>query len=240
MTRLWAYSWKSSDGVRHEDTIEAPTREAAFESLRGRGVKPIKVTQRVRPVDRILSWLSRGAVLVAVAVVAAVAAFTFARKGGTVPNAADVAGSPSGGVVRLAMPLPRRQIDLSGIDLGSVFAYRGEAYLCRYAAPGVVRDGTAPEPPDDLAASLGKPIAIEPGDSPAVVELKRVVAGIKEDVSLFLANGKSLASVAEWLELRQQMEANFRRQLIGGRGRDARSKADINSKLRAMGLEEIE
>lgn len=240
MTRLWVYSWKSSDGVRHEDTIEAPTREAAFASLRGRGVKPIKVTQRVRPIDRVLSGLSRTAMLVVVAAVAAVAAFTFARRAETVPKEADVAGHPPGAMVRTAMPLPRRQVDLSGIDLGSVFAYKGEAYLCRYAAPGVVRDGAPPEPPDDLAASLGKPIAIEPGDSPAVVEIKRVVAGIKEDVSLFLANGKSPASVAEWLELRQQMEADFRRQLIGGRGRDARSKAAINAKLRAMGLEEIE
>ena len=240
MTRLWVYSWKSPDGVRHEDTIEAPTREAVFASLRSRGVKPIKVTQRIRPVDRVFSYLSRAVVLAAVAAAAAAVAFIFARRTETGQKTTAVAVNPPDESVRLAMPLPRRQIDLSGIDLDSTFAYRGEAYLCRYAAPGIVRDGAAPEPPDDLVASLGAPIAIGLGDTPAVIEIKRVVAGIKKDIALFLASGKSLASVAEWLELRQQMEADFRRQLIGGRERDSRSKADINAKLRAMGLEELQ
>lgn len=39
----YIYTYKTSDGVRHEATIHAPTREAVFEALRPQGIKPIKV-----------------------------------------------------------------------------------------------------------------------------------------------------------------------------------------------------
>ena len=39
----FSYTYKTSDGRRHEDRIEAPTREEAFALLRERGVRPIKV-----------------------------------------------------------------------------------------------------------------------------------------------------------------------------------------------------
>ena len=39
----FSYSYKTSDGVRHEDRIEAESREAAFALLRQRGIKAIKV-----------------------------------------------------------------------------------------------------------------------------------------------------------------------------------------------------
>ena len=37
------YAYKTSDGIRHEDSIEAESRDAAFTLLRGRGIRPIKV-----------------------------------------------------------------------------------------------------------------------------------------------------------------------------------------------------
>ena len=39
----FVYCYKSSDGIRHEDEIAAPSREAAFEALRAKGIRPIKV-----------------------------------------------------------------------------------------------------------------------------------------------------------------------------------------------------
>ena len=43
MSRLWTYAWKSSDGTRHEDTMEAATKDAVFTALRERGIKAIRV-----------------------------------------------------------------------------------------------------------------------------------------------------------------------------------------------------
>ena len=39
----FSYCYKTSDGRRHEERIDAPTREEAFAALRARGLKPIKV-----------------------------------------------------------------------------------------------------------------------------------------------------------------------------------------------------
>ena len=39
----YTYAYKTPDGVRHEGTISASSREEVFEALRGRGIKAIKV-----------------------------------------------------------------------------------------------------------------------------------------------------------------------------------------------------
>lgn len=39
----FTYCYKSSDGVRHEEKIEASSRDAVFELLRKQGIRPIKV-----------------------------------------------------------------------------------------------------------------------------------------------------------------------------------------------------
>ena len=39
----YTYAYKTSDGTRHEATMDAESREAVFESLRAQGIRPIKV-----------------------------------------------------------------------------------------------------------------------------------------------------------------------------------------------------
>ena len=39
----YTYAYKTSDGARHEAEMEADSREAVFATLRGRGIRPIKV-----------------------------------------------------------------------------------------------------------------------------------------------------------------------------------------------------
>ena len=39
----YTYAYKTSDGVRHEDSLDAGSRDEAFAVLRGRGIRPIKV-----------------------------------------------------------------------------------------------------------------------------------------------------------------------------------------------------
>ena len=41
----FAYSYKTSDGVRHEASIEARSRDEVFSALRTRGIRPIKVSE---------------------------------------------------------------------------------------------------------------------------------------------------------------------------------------------------
>lgn len=44
----FGYSYKTSDGSRHEDVFEARTKEDTFAALRAKGIKPIKVWE-IRP-----------------------------------------------------------------------------------------------------------------------------------------------------------------------------------------------
>ena len=39
----YTYAYKTSDGVRHEDSLDANGRDEVFEVLRRRGIRPIKV-----------------------------------------------------------------------------------------------------------------------------------------------------------------------------------------------------
>ena len=39
----YTYAYKTSDGVRHEDSMNAASREEVFAELRKRGIKAIKV-----------------------------------------------------------------------------------------------------------------------------------------------------------------------------------------------------
>ncbi|MBO5642899.1 MAG: hypothetical protein J6S51_02720, partial [Kiritimatiellae bacterium] len=40
----YTYAYKTSDGVRHEETMNAASREEVFAALRAKGIKAIKVT----------------------------------------------------------------------------------------------------------------------------------------------------------------------------------------------------
>ena len=39
----FGYSYKTSDGVRHESTFEAKSNDAVFAALREKGIRPMKV-----------------------------------------------------------------------------------------------------------------------------------------------------------------------------------------------------
>ena len=39
----YTYAYKTPDGIRHEASIEAPSRDVAFAVLRSQGIRPIKV-----------------------------------------------------------------------------------------------------------------------------------------------------------------------------------------------------
>lgn len=52
----FAYSYKTSDGVRHEDAIRAKSKEDVFQTLRNKGIRPIKVTPKGLQPERLVKW----------------------------------------------------------------------------------------------------------------------------------------------------------------------------------------
>ena len=152
-----------------------------------------------------------------------------------------------------------------------VFAHAAERWLARYAEPGrgtqagpgaengLARTrsaASAPPSPADFEAALREPIRIASTDFTEVVDLKRIVAGMKREMRAYLAGGGTAEQYIAELEKRQRLEISYReraeerlKELLkeqkgGGRRQDGGSpyKAayaywlKANAQLQAMGI----
>ena len=132
----YTYAYKTSDGVRHEDSMNAASREVVFAILREKGIKAIKVVAadgskangEVRGVQR--------RAVVALVALAAICAGMIAYFGGTRTAAVVAANS--------AMSSPRHQIygdpaimePIERGDFGSILSRDGDKMLAIFAQPG--------------------------------------------------------------------------------------------------------
>ena len=148
-----------------------------------------------------------------------------------------------------------------------VFAHAAERWLARYAEPGRwskgeeglarTRSGASERPsPADFEAALREPIRIASTDFTEVVDLKRIVAGMKREMRAYLAGGGTAEQYIAELEKRQRLEISYREraeqrlnellkeQKVDGRRQDGGSpyKAayaywlKANAQLQAMGI----
>ncbi|MBQ2631309.1 MAG: hypothetical protein IJG13_16655 [Kiritimatiellae bacterium] len=198
----YTYAYKTSDGVRHEDSMNASSREEVFETLRAKGIKAIKVVAadgskangEVRGV--------RKRVVVALVALAAVCAGVIAYIGGE-RTGANVAPDP-------AVSSPRHQIYgdpaiMEGLERGNfsdVLPRDGDRLLAIFAQPGklMCAKGADPRRLDEVTAILFADYAksllrseydlpILPEDPREVQELKQIVNGMRDEMREYLANG---------------------------------------------------
>ncbi len=177
--------------------------------------------------------------------------------------------TPQGPVtLRVATPLPRQAIpgDRRKIEEAvaqerdpPVFCFAAERWLARYAEPG--RAVAAPEGAKttdaEFAACLREPIRIASTDFTEVVDLKRIVTGMKREMQAYLAGGGTVEGYLAELEKRQKLEVSYRERaeqklkelLSAMNGQDARSPSGrdslkaayaywlkANAQLQAMGI----
>ena len=201
----YTYAYKTSDGIRHEATMNASSREEVFATLRKQGIKAIKVVAadgskangEVRGVrKRIVAAL---VVLVAVAVGVA-AYFGGIRTGGT--------AEPS-----FATDQTRRQIigDAAIIEKGirngwsDVFALEGERFLASFAIPGV-KAGQRNTSEKEFAAALENKCVVAASDSLEARQIKAMVEGMKNEARRYLAAGGTIIEYGKRLTERQDAE----------------------------------
>ena len=214
----FAYSYKTSDNVRHEAEISAPSRDEAFAALRERGIRPIKVVAKD---DLKGDKGSRGTkVLVGLAALAMVAVVVWlqaARRGGDAPRREIVAQGPA--TIVAAKPLARQRIpgDRERIESGKlpaeegVFKFTAEAYLAHFAEPGRDPGNIAATPSEeDFAIALREPVLVASTDFTEVVDLKRIVAGMKLEMRTYLAGGGTVDGYLAELGKRQRLEISYR------------------------------
>ena len=229
----------------------APSKDAVYAALRERGIHAIKVTERIQPVIRKgfagLRKRDFFSLVIGVLVVGSLVAWLLVRAGGgrlPVREAPPTGGR--GGDELVLMPSPRHQIaGIGGVDIKAVFSHPSEAYLARFVQPGQVSgenggEALSPALIDDLLTCLKSPIKSAKGESPTVVDIKRTVAGVKQEVALLLGSGRGVNDILAWLEERQKMEASHRARIVANCKRGIVSKEKTNQMLRTMCLQEVE
>ena len=162
----YTYAYRTSEGTRREDAIEAESRDDAFAALRARGIRPIKVVAadgskangEVHGVRK--RWV---AAIVAIAVVLAGITAYF---GGFLASRRGLSPRFLGPVPTFEAEQTRRQVigDAAVVDKGiatgwaDVFAEEGERFFASFAIPGV-KAGQRSTTVEELNEALARTIA---------------------------------------------------------------------------------
>lgn len=246
----------SSDGLRHEGEMSAPTKDAVYAELRQRGIRAIKVTERIQPIvrrglsglrKRDIALIVSGAVIIAA--LAATSSWWLNRP--AVAGRRTLSPAPASRTViesnvvsigdRVATARPRRQLAASEADINSIFTRPAERFLARYAAPGRIvakPDAATLEAVEaDFPDALEATIIIRAADPKGVADLKGIVAGIKAEAKMLFLSGRTFPEIVTWLTDRQKMESDYRALILK---RFEHDEEAANAQLRTLGMEGVE
>lgn len=202
----YTYAYKTPDGTRHEASIEAASRDAAFAALREQGIRPIKVVAadgskaNGAPVGvrrRVV------AVSILVAVLAAVGATaSFLR---IVRPASEIESFQADQTRRY--PIGDAAIIEKGILTGwsDVFEHEGDRFLASFAVPGVKaaqRNTTV----DEIKAALERSVSIANDDGLEARQIKAMVEGMKAEARTYVSAGGTIVEYGRRLTERQDAE----------------------------------
>ncbi len=218
----YEYAYKTSDGKRHVEEMEAPSREAVFAALREKGIKAIKVVatdgSKANGEVRVMGVKKRVVfALVAIAVAATASLVLFLDDGAE--SVAQPQSAEEQPVMKVATPLPRQMIqgDRKRIENlpTNMFANVAETYLSKFAEPGrdfggIVASGLA-ESDEELMKILAEPIYVASDEFTEHIDLKRITAGIKREMRAYMAAGYPAADYLAELVTRQNMEIEQRK-----------------------------
>ena len=205
----YTYAYKTSDGVRHEATMKAASRDEVFAALRKRGIKAIKVVAadgskangeihgvRKRVVVALVAFVAVG--------VGVVAYFSGTRSSGELGGSVATAFAPG---------QDRRQVigDAAIIEKAirngwsDVFELEGERFFASFAIPGV-KAGQRNTSEKEFTAALENKCVVADSDSLEARQIKAMVEGMKNEARRYLAAGGTIVEYGKRLTERQDAE----------------------------------
>ena len=202
----YTYAYKSSDGSRHEASMDAESREVVFEALRKQGIRPIKVVAADGSKANGAPVGVRRRVVVAsilVAVLAAVGATAaFLRILRPAPRVEAFQADQT-----RRYPIGDAAIIEKGILTGwsDVFEHEGERFLASFAVPGV-KAGQRNTTVEEIESSLGRKIEPTPDDGLESRQIKAMVEGMKAEARAYVVAGGSVVEYGKRLTERQDAE----------------------------------
>jgi len=227
--------------------MNAPSREAVFETLRGQGVKAIKViaADGSKANGEIRGVRKRIVVAIAIsaAIIAGAAAYILGGR-----NQLPTTNAPTPSTA------PRHQIygdpavmePLERGDFTGVLANKADQMLAWFAQPGklmcppdvnprTMADAFAESRPTEISV-----IVISENDVREARELKQIVNGMHEELSAYLANGNG-TPLSYWRRLNERLDEE--RQIFERAKQEIEAdpslRAERNAALRNLGLRTI-
>ncbi len=238
------YQYRNSKNELKEGVVYAASRDAAYTTLKKSGIKPSRVEEAAGFFNKLFGkgkrWLA-----IAVLSVIAIAVTLFWRESLEVHQAQQAAGYAS---------MDRHQIygepalmaELDRNDYSNVFPEEGDRFLAHFAQPGIEVKFSDPHWRKRMAESLANldksNISFTEGERREVRELKRIVKGMREELSAYLSNGVgTCATFVRRLEERQTREMQIVTQAKNelARENDIDAYERWNVQLRRMGLPTI-
>ena len=219
----YTYAYRASDGVRHEASMDAESREAVFVALRARGIRAIKVVAadgskangeesgggRRRGRRRYALWASLALLLAAFAVRGLLEFRSDPDSDGLKGRGAEADWA----VQEFLTSHTRRQVigDAAVVEKGiasgwaDVFDQEGERFLASFAVPGV-KAGQRSTTVEEIVAALGRSVAAAESDGLEARQIKAMVEGMKEEARAYVAAGGSVVGYGRRLTERQDAE----------------------------------
>lgn len=247
----YTYAYKTSDGVRHEDSMNAASREEVFAALRKRGIKAIKVVAADgSKANGEIHGVRKRVVAVLVAFVAVgvgvIAYFSGTRSG------SDLGGSAA---ISFQTDQARRQIigDVAVVEKGiltgwsDVFPLEGDRFLASFAIPGV-NAGMRSTSEAELLLALKTKTEVKSSDSIEARQIKAMVEGMKNEARRYIAAGGTIVEYGKRLTERQDAEIAIYNRIKADvdQARSTMSKKDFisywekrNDELRSLGIRTI-
>ena len=201
----YTYAYKTSDGVRHEDSMESESREAVFAALRERGIRAIKVTAAdgSKANGEVRGVRTRLVVAFAVlsALVAAVGTLLLLR---TFPSARTDAAFEE---MTRRQPIGDAAVIEKGCRTGwsDVFPEEGERFFASFAVPGV-KAGLRNTTVEALNAALRRTVKASAHDTLEARQIKAMVEGMKREARAYVAAGGNIVEYGKRLTERQDAE----------------------------------
>ena len=214
----YTYAYKTSDGVRHEDSMSAFSREEVFSALRAKGIKAIKVVaadgSKANGEVRGLRKRAVVALVALAAVCAGVVSWWWAARAGRAPYQTSALAAANASPRHQIYGDPAVMEAFERGDFGDALPRDGDRFLAVFAQPGrymcakgvdprwlnsmggtgdskrTTASGTAVfEEYAKSELAADKDIEIADADSREVRELKQIVNGMREEMREYLANG---------------------------------------------------
>ena len=251
----FTYAYKTSDGVRHEDSMNASSREEVFTALRAKGIKAIKVYaadgSKANGEQRGLRKRAVAGLVALAAVVAGVVAYFSGERTG----AATAANSETSA--------PRHQIygDPAAVtafergDFAAVLPREGDQLLAIFAQPGKLMCAKGSNPrrlSAELAAAfeqyakeelaMQNDLVLDSAASREVTELRQIVNGMRTEMREYLANGNGTPR-SFWRRLNERTEQEIQIYERTRRELEKETSEEVweqkNDALRRLGLRTI-